>query len=431
MLPKVPVAGLKQKVYRSNKRNAKLSTRSTKSKGSSAKQQAKSKPEQQPTILKAFAKYQQVMELKDGDEFLPDDILDDVWDFDLSQPSPALIEEIGADNGDNFTHTGNITESSRSVLEDKDKQQTSTTISPDFPTEMCGVKRQKSTAACSSSPIAAKSKKTKLSRVSAATKQQKDITEQTQPNFNDPFDELAASQAIKAKKERSSAVHIIEHQWMTIDKDEDVNNILELSKPTATTATTAVNCVDNEEEFDTVLDSFATSLKQQQDKENTETAPSAITSSSKQQQDRESIETIPYTTAQDVLNFTTKDVEDMLFGISTPDIELSPATSPETEKDLASCSLQLEEHDVPRPARRSASQPAPHYLSEDQESTSSLRRPKSYSDSVLETELKAKFDDITNTVTSSQEDGDISPRKRSDDVLVRRSIVDLTQTPGR
>ena len=135
------------------------------------------------------------------------------------------------------------------------------------------------------------------------------------------------------------------------------------------------------------------------------------------------------------MNFTTKEIEDILFGISTPDSDLlSPIefSETETEKDLASCSLQLVEHCPPRKARRSASQPTAHCSFEDQEGTtsSSQTRSESYSDSALETEFKAKFDDITNMVTSPHKGGATSPQKKSDNVSARISIVDLTKTPG-
>ena len=433
VLPQVPVAGLGRKVLGSNKRSTKLSTRSTRNKGRSVKQQAKSKQaQQQPTIITAFANYQQVMEQKeDGEdnEVLPDNILDDVWDFDLSQPtcSPTVNEETKSDSGHSLSDE-DTTESSQLPLEDKVKH-TTTHISP----RVCGAKRQKSTTACCSSPTATKNKKPKLSRASSATKRQ---TDQTLHDYNDPFDELAACQARKAKGESS----VIKHQWVRIDEDEDTVDLEDTLKSTSTAATvTNTYSTDEEEEFDRALDSLASSSsKQQQQRESIEATPSTLTSSLKrfstasQQHDRESIETVPTaitTTSQTVPNFSTKDVEDMLFGISTQDniIDLSPVEFP----DLTSCSVQLEEHTVPRLAR-SLSQPVAHCSSEDQEETtsSSWTRAKSYSDSALETEFKGKFDDITNTVMSPRKDGATCPQKKSDNVPARRSIVDLTQTPG-
>ena len=487
VLPQVPVAGLRRKVLGSNKRSAKSSTRS---KGSSMKLQTKSKPpqQQQPTIITAFAKYQQVIEHKEGsaDEIFPDDILDDVWDFDLSQPNSVVNEETKSDNGRSPSGGEDITEPSQPMLKDKDSR-TTTSVSP----KVRGSKRQKSSAVCCSSPTAANNKKAKLSQASSATKPQNDITEQTLQDFNDPFDELAACQARKVKGEGTctySSAHFIKHQWVRIDdededvdledtlkptstattiskrqwvriddEDEDTIDLEDTLKPTSTDttisklriddgdedavdledtlkptsiATTITNTYlsDEEEEFDTAPDSFTASSSKQQHKcgcvEVTFTSSLKLPSTT-------SSSTIP-TASQEELNFSTKEIEDILFGISTPDVDLSPAEFPEIEKDRASCSLQLEEYSIPRSTRRSASQPIASCLSEDQEDTRSISRTraKSYSDSMLETAFKAKFDDITNTVSSPQKDVAISPQKKSEDVSARRSIVDLTQTPS-
>ena len=422
VLPQVPVAGLRRKVLGSNKRSTKSSSHLTRSKGSSMKQQAKSKPpQQQPTIITAFAKYQQVIENKeDGtDEVFPDDVLDDVWNFDLSQPNPVVNKETKSDNGHSLSDKEDITnELSQPTLEDKDKY-TTTHVS----LKVRGSKRRKSSAACCSSPTTIKNKKTKLSQTSLATKPENDTTEQTLSDFNDPFDELAAYQARKTKDEDSSAgAHFFKCQWVRIDdENEDAVDIEDTLIPTTITNTYSS---DEEEEFDTVLDSFTASSSKQQERGCVEATLTSLPSTA-------SPSTIP-TVSQDVWSISTKDVEDALFDVSTPEFDLGPAEFPEIEKNVASCSLHLEEHSVPRLARRSTSQPIVHCLSEDQEDTrsSSWAGAKSYSDSVLETEQKAKFDDITNTVMSPQKDVAISPQKKSDNVPPRRSIVDLTQTPG-
>ena len=443
VLPQVPVAGLRRKVLGTSKRSGtKMSTHSTRSKGSSVKQQAKSKQPQQhqqqqrqPTIITAFARYQEVVGQKeDGDaedELLPDNILDNVWDFELSQgqASPVVNEETSSNNGHGLSDEYDITESSQPLL---DVEYTMMHTSP----KVRGTKRQKSTTVHYSSPIAAKNKKAKLSQAPSATKQQNN---QTLPDFSDPFDELAACQARRAKSESSSSsVHIIKHQWVRIDEDDDTTDLDSTLKSTTTVPNTY-----STDEFSMALDSLASSSsRQQQEGGCTGARLSTLTSSLKltgsQQGNKESIETaltaIP-TTSQAVMNFTTKEIEDILFGISTPDSDLlSPIefSETETEKDLASCSLQLVEHCPPRKARRSASQPATHCSFEDQEGTtsSSQTRSESYSDSALETEFKAKFDDITNMVTSPRKGGATSPQKKSDNVSARISIVDLTKTPG-
>jgi hypothetical protein len=435
VLPQVPVAGLRRRVLGSNKRSAKLSTRSTRSKGSSVKQQAKPKqPQQQPTIITAFAKYQQATEQKeDGeeDELLPDSVLDDLWNFDLSQASTVVNEETKTNNDHSLSDEEDVTESFRTPLEDT-VEYTATHISP----KGHGTKRHKSTTAhCSSPTTASKNKKAKLSRTSPVTKP---LNDQILADYNDPFDELAAYQARKVKSESSAGVPIIKHQWVRIDDDEDID-LEDTMKYTSTSYATITNTytTGEEEEFDTELDSLASSSSLQQEREYIKpglTSSLKLSSTASQERNRESIETAPTvkpTSSLEVLNFSTKDIDEMLFGISTPDSDLSPMEFPETE-DLSSCSLEFVEHSAPRQARRSASQPAAHCLSEDQEETtsSSWSRAKSCSDPVLEAEFLAKFDDITNTVTSPQKDSATSLQKKSDSVPTRRSIVDLTQTTG-
>lgn len=437
VLPQVPVAGLRRRVLGSNKRSTKLSTHSTRSKGSSAKQQAKSRqPQQQPTIITAFAKYQQVTEKQkedgeDDGELLPDNILDDVWNFDSSQASTVVNEDAKSNNSRSLSDEEDITESSQPPLEDT-VEYTATHISP----KVHGTKRLKPTTVhCSSSTTAAKNKKVKLSKIASVTKPQDQIL----ANFSDPFDELAACQA---KSEGSGGVHIIKHQWVRIDEDEeDIIELEDTLKSTNTACATVTNAysTDEEKEFDMALESHTCSSSKQQG-DYIEPVPSTeltsslkLSSTASQQCSGESIEATPTvkpTTSLEVLNFSTKDNDEMLFGISTPD--LSPAESSKMESDLASCSLEIVEHNVPRLGRRSASQPAAHCLSEDQEKAtcSSWTRANSYLDSALDTELQVKFDDITNTITSPRKNGAISPQKKSDTVPTRRSIVDLTQTAG-
>ena len=433
VLPQVPVAGLRRRVLGSKKRSTKLSTRSTRSKGSSMKQQAKSgQSQQQPTIITAFAKYQQVTEeqKEDGEddgELLPDNILDDVWDFDLSQASTVVNEDAMSNNGHSLSDEEDVTEPPQQPLEDT-IEYTVTRISP----KVHGTKRQKSiTAHCSSSTTVAKDKKAKLSKTASVTKPQ----DQVLANFNDPFDELAACQARKAKSESSGGVHIIKHQWVRIDEDEELEGTLKSTDTACATVNTYMYSTDEEEEFDMSLESHTSSLSKQQEGEYIEPVPSTeltsslkLSSTASQQCSGESIETAATVKPTTSLNFSTKDIDEMLFGISTPD--LSPAEFSETESDFASCSLEIVEHSVPRLARRSASQPATHCLSEDQDKAtcSSWIRANSYSDSALDAELQVKFDDITNTVTSPRKNGAISPQKKSNTVPTRRSIVDLTQT---
>lgn len=455
VLPQVPVAGLKRKTYGSSRRTAKLSTHPTKVKGSSVNQEATSRPQLQPTILKAFAKYQPAVKQKDTDEIsLPDNILDDFCKFDLSPLECEHKDE--KDFGIGHCLAGER-DTAESQCGDENQQETPIFIhnNPDLSIEPKGTKYQRLTtvhssysiadkneeaqfcqlspakeqcqrltAAHSSDFIADESKKAKFCLLSPAKKQQNTGTKRKlpsyKPNYSDPFDELAADQT-KAKNGSSTGVHVIKRQWMEIsDEDSEDENIADLKgkqdlfgeymwSSAEPSTTTTHSCADVQEE---AVDSFPTSspLKLQQSSlRNTKTTLSQVS-----------------TTSPDMYDLTTKDIEDMLFDIRTPNIELSPTESFETEKDLHGTPCLLQPKDLERPSieKRSASQPAPHSLSVDQESKGLVKR---YSDSVLETN---KFGDITNTIMSPDGDGDISPKKKSGSASVNDSIVDLTQTPG-
>ena len=412
VLPQVPVAGLRRKFCGSKKETAKSSTYSTRSKGRNTKQQAKSKPQQQPTIIKAFAKYQQMVEHKENDEYLGDNILDNVWDFDASQPTPSANEETESNNSLKRTNEIDITESWLSPSEDKQMPTISTTTSV-IP-KTCGVKRREPSAASYSRDTAFKNKKLKLSQASPATRQQDDVAVHTLTDF----DELAADQA---RKTTSTTVHSSKHQWTKTGKDDGTTDLEDTHEiPKLGCSTIAItDCAGEEELFGTALSSFVTtSTLTQQEREGIKATSSTLSSSPKLH-DRQSITLLPSSISiatEEVLNFSSKDIDDMLFGFRTP----SPVASPESEKDLASSSLQLGEY-------RDAS-----CRLSDEEDTSLLTSRKRLSNSAADTGLEeVKFDDITNTVVNPQQDDDISPRKKSEDVLARLSFVDLTQLPGK
>ena len=363
VLPQSSLAGFKRTFY---DKSAKASSRITRSK---VKRETKSRAQQQPTILQAFANYQQTIKQKEADEFnLPDDILESVWDFDSSQPT-CEVEEIH--------HEGNHTKSRNDIKE----QITTTSLDqtrPDTATKVKGKKRQRLAAGHFSQSITDNTKKTKTRHVSPAKEQR---SQQNQYDFiqneSDPFDELLADQA-KAKNRPVTEICVNKKQQKKFEDNEDRDGpyLRANLKPGSSLA-------DVEEDVFSVT-----------------SANSGIS------------------TTIDI------DLEDMCFDVSTPDIMLSPAESYEPEKALASHLEQSE--DVPDPVfmQISMSQPASHSLNTKQEKATLLKRNKSFSDSVLET---AKFGDITNTILSPDEDGEASTRKASDELSPEMSLVNLAQ----
>ena len=370
VLPQVPFAGLNV-----DKRDTKSST-SLNNAGRRTKQKAKAKPQKQPTIAKVFAKCQEATKQKEMDEYnLSDDILEGIWEFDSSQPTPETKEI-----SDNFATEEDSTVSS-TTRDDSDRP---------------GTKRQRSVATIDHSHTSKKGKFYQLSQAREET------LSEVEADCDDPFDQLIADQTRK-KRIPNTNVRVTKKRWMKLeDTDDDIGEEGDSTK--ASPEPLLSTCpVSEGGESDVTSCTTMTSLSKLQQHRLSEAAREPISANSSL-----------------LCDFTAKDI-DISFDISTPDLETSLS---DVETSLASHSPPYQNINVPWQQKQSASQPVSHSMRVDRESMTLSIRTKSYSDSVLEVE---EFSDITNTVKSPTRS---SPKKKLSDPSVRRSIMDLTRDPG-
>ena len=368
--PQVPLVGLNV-----DKRGPKSSTSLTNA-GRRTKQKAKARPQKQPTIAKAFAKCQEATKQKEMDEYnLSDDILEGIWEFDSSQPTPETKEIVATEEDSTVSST---------TRDDSDRP---------------GTKRQRSVATIDHSHTSKKGRFYQLSKAREET------LSEVEADCDDPFDQLIADQTRK-KKIPNTNVRVTKKRWMKLeDTDEDIGEEREEGDSTKASPEPLLSTcpVSEGEESDVTSCTTLTSLSKLQQHRLSEAAREPISANSSL-----------------LCDFTAKDI-DISFDISTPDLETSLS---DVETSLASHSLPSQNISVPWQQKKSASQPVSHSMRVDRESMTLSIRTKSYSDSVLEVE---EFSDITNTVKSPTRS---SPKKKLSDPSVRRSIMDLTRDPG-